>query len=390
MCKCYEWPLPSAEGVGVLTSFLINRNFRTPFLIWHIEGLCSMATHIIYLPKNLDLIGAISFASELRCLPAADEYVFDFEKVSWIPPFSLLYVSSEIQLCVTRNESCKFAVRNHTHMGYAAHMGFFKAFQVEYGNLPGEAVGSDTYAPIAIFECDELRREASAACVEIGDTIESKSHDLARLLSRQESGDLFDAITYCLREIMRNAVEHSQSNQFGVCAQFWPKTGRVEMTVLDRGIGIRAALRENTRLQVSSDKEALDLAVMPGISGKAINQRGKSRYDFWAHSGFGLYMTSRLCRRGGSFFIASGDNGLLLKPGVKQGMPLLFEGTVIRLNLCVDSLRDLNSSLQQFRDDGYEVAAQFGKTAVLSASTASQMLSRDFRKVKTKGRSSEP
>lgn len=337
-----------------------------------------MHQHVVYVPKGLNLREAIKFASQLRSLPPADEYVFDFEKVRWVPPFSLLYISSEVQRCVDRFSSASFSVSNHQHMTYAAHMGFFKAFRVDFGKAPGEAPGSQTHIPITLFECDQLRQEAAESHVDVAETIESRSQDISSILCRKDSGDLFDSLAYSLREIMRNVVEHSESNQFGLCAQYWPTNGTVELGLVDRGIGIRAALSENPKLQFDSDKEALRLALMPGISGKAHKQRGAARYNVWANSGFGLYMTSRLCRNGGNFFIASGDCGLLLKAAEKWDVQIPFEGTALRLTLSVETLHGISSKLQQFREEGYEIAARFGKSAVLSASTASQMLSRDF------------
>ncbi len=96
-----------------------------------------MQQHVVYVPKGLNLREAIKFASQLRSLPPADGYVFDFEKVGWVPPFSLLYISSEVQRCVDRFSSASFSVSNHRHMTYAAHMGFFKAFRVDFGKSPG-------------------------------------------------------------------------------------------------------------------------------------------------------------------------------------------------------------------------------------------------------------
>ena len=339
-----------------------------------------MHQFVVHVPKGLSLHGAIEFASQLRSLPQADEYLFDFERVGWVPPFSLLYVSSEIQRCVDRLSSVKFSVCNHRHMSYAAHMGFFKAFRVDFGNSPGEAQGSVTHVPITLFECDELRQEAAKSHVQVAETIEAKSQEISAILCQCDSGALFDTLVYALREVMRNVVEHSQSSQFGLCAQYWPKAGNVEVGLIDRGIGIRAALSENPKLQTESDRDALRLALMPGISGKAHKQRRGVRYNVLAHSGFRLYMTSRLCRNGGNFFIASGNCGLSLKGGEKFDVQIPFSGTAIRLNLRVDAIQDLTSKLDQFRKEGYEFAAGFGKSAVLSASTASQMLSKYFPK----------
>ncbi|WP_092949868.1 hypothetical protein [Roseateles sp. YR242] len=93
---------------------------------------------------------------------------------------------------------------------YAAHMGFFRSFDLAYGNAPGQAKGSENYLPITIFDSREVEREAFEQGIEVGNA-----------------------------------------------------TGN------------------------------------------------------WANSGFGLYMTNRICRNGGNFFIASGATSMLLTRGGK-------------------------------------------------------------------------
>lgn len=78
---------------------------------------------------------------------------------------------------------------------------------------------------------------------------------MAAMLCGSDSGAVFDTLTYSVRELMRNVVEHSEAKQFGICAQYWPTKGRVEVAILDRGIGLRESLKNNPHLDVTDDKE---------------------------------------------------------------------------------------------------------------------------------------
>ena len=147
--------------------------------------------------------------------------------------------------------------------------------------------------------------------------------------------------------------------------------------MLDRGIGIQAGLSTNPYLTIASDQEALNLALMPGISGKTYKGAKQNLHDVWANSGYGLYMTSRLCREGGSFFIASGNIGLYLSENKKRYLKTPFEGTALRLTLNTNRLSSLSSMLSRYREE----ACKLDNTGnnIMSASLASTMLTRDFR-----------
>ncbi|WP_426687214.1 hypothetical protein [Rhodanobacter ginsengiterrae] len=178
---------------------------------------------------------------------------------------------------------------------------------------------------------------------------------------------------------MRNVVEHSESKQIGICAQYWPSKNKVEAAIIDRGVGVASTLSRNPHLDIANDKDALNYALMPAVSGKAFKGARKQR-GHWANSGFGLYMTSRICRNGGNFFIASGQTDMLLTKvkGAKTYLPCAYEGTAVRLVIKTDQLRGLSASLQRYRDEGYEIQRRYKEIVDINPSAASLMLSEDF------------
>lgn len=291
----------------------------------------------------------------------------------------MLYLSNVIRAYRELRPDAEFRASNFEHNTYAAHMGFFQAFGLDYGKHPGEAAGSTTYAPVTRMPIAELRVEANRTGRPVGAIIEPRAMVLAGVLARSKRGPLYETLEYALREILRNAAEHSESDSVEFYAQHWPSRERVEIAILDTGIGIRAALAQNPHLGIESDVDALRLAVMPGISGKAFEGKpAGDHYDPYAHSGYGLYMTMRLARSAGSLFVASGSAGLMLAENREREARAIFPGTAMRIVFRTGNLGALSQELSTFRRDGQRIARELGG-AVVTASLASSMLARDFR-----------
>lgn len=332
---------------------------------------------VIPVPRRLTLESTVQFACQLRDVPASASYVIDFYDVGRIEPFAMLFLSSELQRFASKRSESEFVAINYEKCTYAGHMGFFKSFGLDFGKSAGEARGSGTYIPITIYDVDVIKQRAAENYKAVGEFVEKLAEEMARILTRMNSGDLFDTLTYSIREIVRNVVEHSESNQFGFCAQYWPSYSAVELAILDRGIGIRSGLSPNPHLNIASDREALNMCLMPGISGRAFRGARRNLNDVWANSGYGLYMTSRLCREGGSFFIASGDTGLYLSENKKRYLETPFNGTAIKLTLNIKRLNSLSGMLNRYRDDASK--NDISNNHFVSASKASTMLTRDFK-----------
>jgi hypothetical protein len=331
-------------------------------------------------PGSLNLRAALELSIKLSDAQEGDEFAFDFENTGRVEPIAMLMVSSEIRRLRSRLPTASIAFLNYTHMGYAAHMGFFRAFGLDFGNVPGAASGNNRYLPLTIFDCGEVTRAAAQRGIEVGDAVEEKSKEMAVLLSGLDSGAVFETLTYSIRELVRNVLEHSCAYRFGVCGQYWSSTNKAEVAILDQGIGLKASLARNPHIEASTDERAINYALMPGVSGKAFKGAKGQQRGPWANSGFGLYMTSRICRNGGTFFIATGDTGMLLTShvGVKQYLPCRFGGTAIRMVIRTDQVSRLKESLDVYRREGYAIQSKYKEITNIDPSAASLMLSEDF------------
>jgi len=333
----------------------------------------------VKIPQNLSLRNALNFCNRLWGLDHSDEYTFNFASLGRVEPFTMAYVANEIKRFRASKPESKFSALNHKDKSYPAHMGFFKAFGLQFGNEPGEAAGSSTYLPLTILNVAELQEEANDSYEQVGNVIEAKSEIIAKMLTRQESGDLVDTLTFSIREILRNVVEHSGSEIIEYCAQYWPTKNLVEFAVLDTGNGIMAGLSSNPYLKINDERDALHFAMLPGVSGKMYKGVKKRMNDEWQNSGFGLYMTSRICRNGGSFFIVSNDKSFLLDKSTKQDMECKYKGTALRLRIDTSRISKYSKMLAEYRNEGYETAKRFAGKDAIEPSVASTMLARDFQ-----------
>jgi len=117
------------------------------------------------------------------------------------------------------------------------------------------------------------------------------------------AADTMDALKYGMAELGRNVIQHAASPIGGVAmGQFFPDARFVQISISDRGRGIRESLSRNYP-ELRSDMEAAKLAVLPHSSG-ALADLGP--YASLENAGLGLFFCKEIAwRAGGSFWLVS-------------------------------------------------------------------------------------
>lgn len=337
---------------------------------------------VINYPSTCDVKAIFSFCDEIEECCGEGQVVIDFSNMGRIEPFAMVYVAKFIRDFNRRNKDTNVTCRGHQSKDYAANMAFFRAFGLKHGREPNCVDGNDRFVPFTILRIQTIVDEATEEWEAEQEVIERRSAHLAEILAQQNSGNLVDALTFSIREIMRNVFEHSKSRRIEYCAQYWPCYSKVEIAIIDHGMGLKASLEGNPHVQIENHSDAIQQALMPAISSKNYKGAIIDTNDPWHNSGFGLYMINRICRLGGSFLICTGDHGIELNEGGKEhiDLPHICSGTAVRMVLNTSKLTKLSSMLAKFRDDGYEIAKQIKGVGMYEASAASQMLSRDFER----------
>lgn len=335
----------------------------------------------ISIPERLTPETLFPFSRQLQEIPHHDGYLLDFERVGHVEPFGMLFLAALVRQFVRlrrRAQGGELSVKaaNYRSKTYASWMGMFKSLGLEHGNEPGEARGSKRYIPLTRIIVRKLLSEARNEYIHHGEVVERESQRIAQVLTNNEADAVEETLTYAIREMMRNVVEHGMASHIWFAAQHWPTKRKVEIAILDEGIGLLASLKRNPALKVDSHEKALFFSLQPGISGVAKEHRRKSDGD-WKNSGYGLYMASSLCQFGGSFHICSGGKALSLQEENCQYVDAAFSGVAVRLVLDTSRIRGLSSSLEELRRKGYEIAKTLGNDdAEVTASKMSRMLAK--------------
>jgi hypothetical protein len=190
------------------------------------------------LTNKLDVQAAVDLATRMAALPSDADYVFDFAPLTWAEPLGALYAANAIRQFVNERHPGRVLVANfqttlcHSYLG---HIGFFRAFGLDYGKGLGEARGSSSYLPITEVDISNVMAEAYDTERTLGDLIHRKADGLVDVLTQQTGGEGKEALVFAFREVMRNAVEHSESSKLWFSAQFWPKNGAATIALLDTG-----------------------------------------------------------------------------------------------------------------------------------------------------------
>lgn len=339
--------------------------------------------HKITIPSNLTPSALLPFSLKLNKYPDFPENCLDFRSLGHVEPFGMLFLSALIRQFTRKGREAygrdfKLVANNFSGNSYASWMGFFKSFGLDHGNEPGQAGGSGTYIPLTRLVVNRIKTEAREGYVHHGEIIEEESSRIAGVLTRYSECEVFETLTYAIREIFRNVVEHGLASHIWYAAQYWPTKSRVEIAILDEGVGLLTSLKRNSRLNIRDNRQAVFMSLQPGVSGVTKENRRRSDGN-WVNSGYGLFMTSSLCQLGGSFYICSKSDAISLVGNHSEFIDCNYDGVAIRMVLDTSRLRRLNESLEVLRNKGEKIAAELGNSDTeLTASKMSRMLSRNL------------
>lgn len=173
-------------------------------------------------------------------------------------------------------------------------------------------------------------------------------------------------LSYIVGELVRNTLEHSYArNGAIVAAQYYKKSNRVSFAICDTGIGLWKSLQV---WHPRTDKDAIQLALMPGISGTTRRLGGTAE-----NAGAGLFFIKSIAKISrGYFMIMSGNAEYTLlksRPDVKNKLfadPFMdhhafsdkisrFNGTLVAVDFKLDKTQDFTELLAEIREV-YETA----------------------------------
>ncbi len=177
------------------------------------------------------------------------------------------------------------------HTTYAARMRVFQHLGI--GLDPG------------VTEHEEAGRFLPVTQVRRQEDLTAVIADISAILHLQDDPESLAAVQYCISELLRNALEHSNSPDGAfVSAHRFSEKGphRVTIAVADCGQGIAAHLGRTHPDAATDDAIALGLAMQPGVTGTLPGMYGTPE-----NAGAGLFITRCIAKgTGGYFLLASG------------------------------------------------------------------------------------
>jgi len=171
-------------------------------------------------PSSCDVQAVFDFCNEIEEYCGEDRVVIDFSHMGRIEPFTMVYIAKYIREFNHRNKNTTVSCKGHTNKDYAANMGFFRAFGLKYGREPNCVAGNHRFVPYTILRVQTIVDEATKEWEAEQNVIERRAAHLAEILAQQNTGNLVDALTFSIREVMRNVYEHSKSKSIEYCAQY--------------------------------------------------------------------------------------------------------------------------------------------------------------------------
>ncbi len=169
-------------------------------------------------------------------------------------------------------------------------------------------------------------------------------------------------IQYVISELTRNVFEHSESKIGAIlCAQYFKKTNRISIGIVDRGVGIEKTI--SSAWFVTSDLEAIRFALTPGITGTT-RRIGGTDYN----AGAGLFFIKSIAKVNRDFFVIYSGRALykLLKTHHNKPIRLYgdpykdkhsksesfpyWQGTAVGVDISLDSREEFSELLKLIRD----------------------------------------
>lgn len=174
--------------------------------------------------------------------------------------------------------------------------------------------------------------------------------------------DQAQPIRYVISELTRNVFEHSRSKIGAiVCAQYFKKTNRISIGIVDRGVGIKETISQS--YDVKKDSEAIRLALTLGITGTT-RRIGGTEYN----AGAGLFFIKSIAKTNRNFFVIYSGNALykLLKTPVGNKVRLYgdphkdkhsggdnfpyWQGTAVGVDIGLDAKEEFSDLLKLIND----------------------------------------
>ncbi|MEO9683852.1 MAG: hypothetical protein ABJF86_17870 [Tateyamaria sp.] len=297
----------------------------------------------ILMPSGGSIHKLAEFSVDLHEFPTRETLLIGADHVEFLRPTCLIFLAKSCKMRTRAKDAEKVVYKGLNKLTYANNLGFSDALSLEGRPYPQGAFGGHNYIPMSVLSRTSLDADALEVGDELGDAIERRCEDIARIVSQHQKAHLSDILARSFCEIFRNCFEHGGSENAVFCAQYWPQLNTVEICIADRGMGVKASLTESKHTKPVTDSEALGFSLMPGVSSKAWRHKKKkaAQKSVWDNAGYGLFFAHQLFGKLGHFYIASGNSSLFLDKDKYKEIPCAIEGTLVSMRMSLSDERSI-------------------------------------------------
>jgi hypothetical protein len=261
----------------------------------------------IHLPNSAHLQNLQGFLN--RC-EQDDAATLDFSMdTRWVSVHPAVLAMTACAAAMVKNAGGKIGGKAEKigSLPYLIRMGLFAFLGIEPGQVIAAHEAAGRFIPITQIR---TARELQTAIVDLVPLLHTAPREA-------------DPIKYVFSELVRNVLEHAQSPVGAfMCAQYYAATRRISIGIADGGIGILGSMSKYH--QVATAREAISLALQPGITGTTARSGGTAE-----NAGAGLFFTKSIAAFSRNFFVLySGDAMFkLLKGSQKRPVVLRADPT---------------------------------------------------------------
>lgn len=171
-----------------------------------------------------------------------------------------------------------------------------------------------------------------------------------------------ESISHIITELVRNVLEHSGSKYGAIlCAQYYKKSNAIRIGIVDTGCGIKKTINFSHR--AGTDLKAIQLALMPGITGTTRKEGGTAE-----NAGAGLFLIKSIATVNRDHFMIYSGHAMYKLLTRKQGQKVklhadpfddkhsseeqlpCWKGTVVGIDISLDQTRELSQLLDLIWD----------------------------------------
>ena len=176
----------------------------------------------IFMPSGGSISKLARFSVDLHEMPEKEKLLIGAGHIKFFRPTCLILLAKSCKMRSRAKANEKLLYKGLNRLDYANNLDFSDALSLKDRPYPLGAFGGQNYIPMSVMTRDVLEEDALENSDHMGDAIERRCEDIAKIVSQHQSLHLKRNLARSFCEIFRNCFEQGGSESAVFCAQYWP------------------------------------------------------------------------------------------------------------------------------------------------------------------------